>query len=266
MNGIIIVASIALTAGFILSISSIIFATPKDAQVEALIEALPGINCGACGYSGCEAYAKALVKKEVKNGLCPPGGVETTGEIAEILGEEASAIEKKIAVIKCQGHTEHTQAKMVYQGYETCQAVNSIYGGARNCQYGCLGMGDCQTVCPEDAIEIKNALAVVNKNLCTGCGLCVKSCPKAIIEILPKKFTIHVACMNTDRGALTRKGCQTGCIGCMRCQKNCEFESIKVKNFVAMIDYNKCTHCGKCVKVCPTASIVCPVMENFLIT
>ena len=263
MTEIIIVASIALTAGLILSISSIIFATPKDAQVEALTEALPGINCGACGYSGCEAYAKALAKKETTNGLCPPGGAETMREVAEILGEEAGTIEKKIAVIKCQGHSENTQAKMVYQGYDTCLAASLIYGGDGSCQYSCLGMGDCQDICPEDAIEIENGLAVVNKNLCTGCGLCVKSCPKNIIEVLPEKFTIHVACRNTDKGAQTRKVCKTGCIGCMRCKKICEFEAITVKNFVASIDYDKCTNCGKCVKVCPMNSIVCPVMENF---
>ena len=263
MIGIIIVASIALIAGLILSISSIVFATPKDEKVEALIEALPGINCGACGYSGCEAYAKALAKKETKNGLCPPGGIETTGEIAEILGEEAGIMEKKTAVIKCQGHAGNTQAKMVYQGYETCQAASFVYGGDGSCLYSCLGMGDCQRICPEDAIEIENGLAVVNKDRCTGCGLCVKSCPKEIIEVLPKKFTIHVACKNTDRGPQTRKVCKTGCIGCMRCQKICEFNAITVKNFLASIDYDKCTNCGKCVKTCPTSSIICPVMESF---
>ena len=263
MIGIIIVVSVALIAGLILSVSSIVFATPRDEKVEALTEVLPGINCGACGFSGCEAYAKALAKKETTNGLCPPGGEETALEVAEILGEKAGTIEKKVAVIKCQGHTGNTQAKMAYHGYDTCQAASSIYGGDGSCQYSCLGNGDCQVACPEDAIEIENGLAFINKHLCTGCGLCVKSCPKDIIEILPEKFTIHVSCKNTDKGAQTRKVCKTGCIGCMRCKKTCKFEAITVKNFLASLNYDKCTNCGECVKVCPVNTIVCPVMENF---
>jgi len=259
MTGIIIVASIALIAGLILSISSLIFATEKDEKVEALTEVLPGINCGACGYSGCEAYAKALAKKEAKNGLCPPGGSDVAMDVAEILGEEAGVVEKKVAVIKCQGHAGNTGIKMAYQGYDTCQAASLIYGGDGSCQYSCLGKGDCQVACPENAIEIERGLAVVAPHLCTGCSICAKICPKSIIEILPEKFNQHIACKNTDKGAETRKVCKTGCIGCMKCQKACEFSAISVKNFVAFMDYDKCINCGKCVKVCPVNAIVCPV-------
>jgi len=259
MTGIIIVASVALIAGLLLSISSLIFATEKDEKVEALTEALPGINCGACGYSGCEAYAKALAKKETQNGLCPPGGEETVIAVAEILGEEAAVMEKKIAVVKCQGHTGNTKAKMTYQGYDTCQAASLIYGGDGACQYSCLGKGDCQIACPENAIEIENGLAVVAPHLCTGCSICVKVCPKNVIDIVPKKLNQHIACKNTDKGAATRKVCQTGCIGCMKCQKACEVGAITVKNFLATIDEKTCTNCGKCVKLCPVNAIVCPV-------
>ena len=255
MIGIIIVISIALISGLILSISSIIFATPKDEKVEELTEILPGINCGACGYSGCAAYAKALVKKETKNGLCPPGGEELVLEIAEFLGEKASVMEKKIAVIKCQGHAGNTWTKMDYQGYSTCQAANLIYGGDGACQYSCLGKGDCQVACPENAIAIESDLAIIIDDLCTGCGICTKTCPKDIIEILPKKFNQHVRCKNTDKGAQTRKACKTGCIGCMRCKKVCEVDAITIKNFVAVMDYDKCTNCGECIDVCPVNTI-----------
>jgi len=261
MIGLIIVASIALLAGLLLSVSSIVFATPKDEKVEALAEALPGINCGACGYSGCEAYAVALAKKETQNGLCPPGGAEVVADIAEILGEAAGAIEKKIAVLKCQGHTGNTSAKMEYQGYDTCQAASLIYGGDGTCQYSCLGKGDCQVACPEDAIEIVDGLAVVNASLCTGCSICAKTCPKNVIDILPEKFIQHVGCKNTDKGAQTRKVCKTGCIGCMRCKKVCEFDAITVENFLATIDYDKCTNCGSCVEACPVDAIYCPLSE-----
>jgi len=259
MIGIIIVVSIALLAGLILSVSSIVFAVPKDERVEALAEVLPGINCGACGYSGCEAYAVALAKGQTQNGLCPPGGPETVEDVAEILGEAAGAMERKVAVIKCQGHIKNTQSKMEYHGYSTCQAANLIYGGDGACQYSCLGKGDCEVVCPEDAIVIENGLAVVKAHLCTGCGICVKACPKNVIDIVPEKYKHHIGCKNTDRGPLTRKACKVGCIGCMRCQKVCETEAITIQNFLADIDYEKCTNCGKCVKSCPMNSITCPI-------
>jgi len=259
MTGIIIVVGIALIAGLILSVSSLVFAVPKDERVEALAEVLPGINCGACGYTGCEAYAKALASKEVPNGLCPPGGADVAIEVAEILGEEAGTVEKKVAVIKCQGHTGNTSSKMAYQGYNTCQAVSLIYGGDGTCQYSCLGKGDCQVVCPEGAIKIVDGLAVIAQHLCTGCGICEKACPKSVIDIVPEKFKYHIACKNTDKGAQTRKACKTGCIGCMKCVKVCEFDAISVKNFVASIDYVKCTNCGKCVESCPVNAIICPI-------
>ena len=256
MIGVIIVISIALVAGLILSISAIIFATPKDEKVEELTEILPGINCGACGYSGCAAYAKALIKKETKNGLCPPGGEELVLEIAEILGEKAGTMEKKVAVIKCQGHVGNTWNKMDYHGYSTCQAASLIYGGDGACQYSCLGKGDCQGACPENAIGIESGLAVIIEDFCTGCGICTRVCPKDVIEVLPEKFNQHVRCKNTDKGAQTRKVCKTGCIGCMRCQKICEVDAITVKNFVAVMEYDKCTNCGECIDVCPVNTII----------
>jgi len=255
MIGIIIVICIALIAGLILSISGLIFAVPKDEKVEELTEVLPGINCGACGYSGCAAYAKALANNEAENGICPPGGEDTVLAVAEILGQAANTMERKVAVIKCQGHTENTGTKMDYRGINSCQAASLFYGGDRLCQYSCLGKGDCQDVCPENAITMVNGLATVVQELCTGCTICVKTCPKSIIEILPEKFNQHVRCKNIDKGAQTRKVCKTGCLGCMKCQKICELDAITVKNFVASIDYEKCTNCSDCIPACPVNSI-----------
>ena len=63
---ILIVAGIGLIAGLGLAIASIIMAVPKDEKAEAVLEILPGANCGACGYSGCAGYAKALAAGEVR--------------------------------------------------------------------------------------------------------------------------------------------------------------------------------------------------------
>ena len=253
--GVIVVAVIGLIAGLILSVASIVFAVPVDEKAQAIEGVLPGANCGACGFAGCSGYAAALAAGTAEVGLCSPGGPDVAEECAEILGVSAGSMEKKVAVIQCAGTCSVVDKKMNYDGIDSCQAATVFFGGDSACQYGCLGHGDCAAVCPENAITICNGLATVNEDLCVGCGLCAKACPKNVIIIEAQKWTQHVRCKNTDKGAETRKTCKVGCIGCMKCQKECEAEAIKVVNFNATIDYSKCTNCGHCKEVCPVKAI-----------
>ena len=64
--GIVIVAVVGLVAGLILSVASIVFNVPVDEKEEALLEGLPGANCGACGVSGCSGYAAAWQRVKQK--------------------------------------------------------------------------------------------------------------------------------------------------------------------------------------------------------
>ena len=253
--GVIVVVVIALIAGVILSVASIVFAVPVDEKAEAIAGVLPGANCGACGFAGCSGYAEALAKGEAEIGLCSPGGPDVAEECAEILGVSAGSMEKKVAIIQCAGTCSVVDKKMNYDGIDTCAAAAVFFGGDSACQYGCLGHGDCAAVCPENAITVCNGLATVNEDLCVGCGLCAKACPKNVIIIEAQKWNQHVRCKNTDKGAETRKTCKVGCIGCMKCQKECEAGAITVTNFNATIDYSKCTNCGHCKDVCPVKAI-----------
>ena len=255
MTGVIVVVVIGLIAGLVLSIAAIVFAVPVDEKQEAVRACLPGANCGACGFSGCDGYAKALADGTAEIGLCSPGGADVAEECAEILGKAAGAMEKKVALIQCAGHCDNVSTKLEYQGVATCQAVSMMYNGDSACSFGCLGYGDCVAACPENAITICNGLATVNTEVCVGCGICAKTCPKGVITIVPEKFNHHVLCINKDKGAETRKVCKTGCIGCMKCQKTCEFGAITVVNNNATIDYSKCTNCGKCAEACPVKAI-----------
>lgn len=256
MNGLIIVAVIGLIAGLILSVASIAFAVPVDERQEAVKDCLPGANCGACGFSGCEGYAKALVEDGAEIGLCTPGGTEVSEACAEILGKSAVAVDKKVAVVQCTGQIDHVATKLKYEGIDTCQAVSMMFAGDSRCAYGCLGYGDCQRSCPENAITVCQGLAIVNPKLCIGCGICTKACPKGIIALVPERFEHHVLCVNRDKGGDTRRTCTTGCIGCMKCQKTCETNAITVTDNNATIDYSKCTNCGKCAEVCPVKAIL----------
>ncbi len=252
---VIVVASIGLIAGLGLSICSVIMAVKSDETVEALRNELPGANCGACGYSGCDGYAEALAKGESKPGLCTPGGTEVNNKLGEILGISVEMTEPKVAKVLCNGTLHNTSNKMFYTGVETCKAANMLYSGTSACAFGCLGFGDCQRACMFDAITVKDGLAYVDKSKCTACSACVKACPKGIISLLPASEKATVLCCNKDKGAVAKKVCDAACIGCGKCARVCEFGAVTVENNLARIDPEKCTLCGACVESCPTKCI-----------
>ena len=249
---ILILGGIGLLAGILLSVAAVVFAVQKDEKAEEIAEALPGANCGACGFSGCSGYAAALSKGETTDtGLCAPGGAAAAAAIAAILGVEADAFQKKAAVVRCQGSWDLTDMKMEYQGMETCAAANQLFSGMGACRYGCIGYGDCLSACEYGAVTVENGLSTIHPELCKGCGKCVTACPKGLIRLLPEKRQAAVLCSNHDKGARTRQVCTVGCIGCMRCVKACEAGAVTVENFLACVDPEKCTGCGKCAEVCP---------------
>lgn len=251
---VLIVAGIGLVVGLVLAVASAVMAVPKDEKVEALTEVLPGANCGACGYSGCSGYASALAKGEAKNGACAPGGEECAKKVAAILGEEASGVEKKVAVVNCMGIAQNTEDKVNYQGVESCAGAK-LLGAKGMCSFGCLGFGDCALVCGFDAVSICNGVAKVDANLCGGCGLCASACPQKIISVVPLKEQMIVRCSNCDKGAQAKKACKVACIGCKKCEKVCEAGAVTVNNFKATVDPQKCTGCGLCIEACPQGTI-----------
>lgn len=151
-----IVSSMGLIAGVILSLATIIFHKPADEKEEALREALPGINCGACGFSGCDGYAKAMAQGEAGATNCTPGGTVTRQALSEILGVEVRDIEKIAAFVRCNGTCEYTNNKMDYTGAPTCSGANQIFGGPQACRFGCMGFGDCEAVCEYDALHVED--------------------------------------------------------------------------------------------------------------
>lgn len=253
----IIVAAVGLIFGIILTIASKLMFVPVDEKVAAIREALPGANCGGCGFAGCDDYANAFADDpNLSPTLCPVGGPGLATEIAAILGVEAGEVEEKVAMVKCQGNYGVTKQIMDADRIYTCKTAKMFYGGNWACPHGCLGMGDCQRACNYDAIRIVNGVAVIDREKCIGCGACTKVCPNNIVEMVPKKMLVHVACKSVDKGAVTRKTCEKGCIGCMKCQKSCKFDAIIIENNLARIDYTKCKNCGLCAKECPTGAIV----------
>lgn len=254
---VLLVSAIGLIAGLGLSIASAVLAVPVDEKTEKIRACLPGANCGACGFSGCDGYAEALSSGKTTNtALCSPGGKDAAEAIAEATGLAVSESVPMTAVVRCRGNRASAVDKLEYVGIESCRMAIQVFGGPKACSYGCLGFGDCVRTCPFEAITICDGVARINPDLCHACKKCVAVCPKHLISIVPKEAGIPaVLCMNHDKGAATRKECKAGCIGCMKCVKNCEVGAISVINFCAQIDPEKCVACGKCAAGCPVKCI-----------
>ena len=234
----------------------------EDPRINEVEQALPAANCGGCGHAGCRAFAEACVKADDLSDLnCPVGGNDTMASVAKILGLEATKKEPRVAYIRCNGTCDHRPKTSSFDGASTCAIAASVYSGETDCQFGCLGYGDCFDVCEFDAIDLRADLGVplILDDKCVACGKCVDACPKNLIELrkqFPKNRKIVVACRNKDKGGVARKACTVACIGCGKCEKECKFDAITIDNNLAFIDSDKCKLCRKCVSVCPTNSIL----------
>lgn len=250
-----VVGGVGLLAGVLLALASHFFYVPEDETAAKLRECLPGVNCGACGYKGCDDYAAAMSEGRAEPNLCVPGGADVSCALGEILGVVSETSEPKVAFVHCNGNCEATSKKAVYDGVQSCRAASMIYGGPETCIYGCMGYGDCAKACPVNAICVRDGIAHVDPRLCIACGLCASACPKNIITLVPKNATTAVMCNNKDKGVEAKKVCKNACIGCKKCEKSCPENAITVVDNLARIDYSKCSGCGICASVCPTKCI-----------
>jgi Na+-translocating ferredoxin:NAD+ oxidoreductase RNF subunit RnfB len=250
------VVIIGFVCAVVLVVAAKVMAVKEDERFPLVRDCLPGANCGACGFAGCDGYAKALVEKEgTPTNLCIPGADAVSKQLSEVLGVEFEDVVEKKAVVHCSGDCSSTEDSVDYRGIESCSAAKLLFGGKGKCGYGCLGFGDCKSVCPNDAVVIENGLAKICRPYCVGCGLCAKACPNSLISLVPEVKTAAVLCSNKDKGAVTRKVCTSGCIGCRKCEKVCPSQAIKVIDNVAVIDYDKCENCGACAENCTTKCI-----------
>jgi Na+-translocating ferredoxin:NAD+ oxidoreductase RNF subunit RnfB len=248
---VLVVSGIGLAAGLMLDIASLMMAVPKDEKAEAIRSMLPGANCGACGFSGCDGYAKALSAGTAKPGLCTVGGAAVAKKISDYLGCDAGTVETKVALVQCRGTAKSAGEKAEYEGIPTCAAADLVAGGGRSCRYGCLGLGDCARACDYGAISVRDGLAVIDPKRCRACSRCIAACPKHLIHFTPYWQQAVVLCSSCDRGADAVKVCQAGCIACRKCERTCPHGAIRVKNNLASVDITRCTGCGACAKVCP---------------
>lgn len=233
-----VMLALAVVVGWALGLANRRWQVLENPLVHKVWQRLPHLDCGACGYANCHAYANALVHDRAPTNLCRPGGEPTAEAVATTLGVEVQKLASVYAVVHCGARPPQKQGMRPYDGGGTCAAAN-LAGSVQACAYGCLGLGDCERSCPFDAIHVIDGLAVVDYHKCTACGNCVDACPRNIINIesFPHDDVVVVACCNRDGGKQTRAVCDVGCIACGVCQKNCKL--FKVEGNLSHLDYSR---------------------------
>jgi RnfABCDGE-type electron transport complex B subunit len=234
------------------------FYVEVDERVEAVAAVLPGSNCGACGNPSCMAVAEAMVEGTVPATACVAGGQKVADAVATIMGLEPWGVVAVISARACGGGDRAVKV-YDYYGVQSCAAAHRLAGGPLACRSGCLGMGDCVRACPFGAIALDSrGLPVIDPFKCTGCGICVKECPRGqigLLTLVPDDAPVVVRCNAHTKIKERRASCSACCIACKKCERECPHDAIHVIDLVAVIDYEKCTGCGTCVTVCPTACI-----------
>ena len=256
--------AVALALGVIIHYVSKKFHVEEDPTVMLVNEILPGVNCGACGYPSCGQFAEVLVETRDSGMSCPVGGSDLAAKLGKTLGITMAEPKPQVAVVLCQGNNDNARQTAEYLGIQDCWAATQAFAGPKQCRYSCLGLGSCIAFCDFDAMRLENGLIVIDKDLCTGCEACISACPTGVLVMQEKKAERYViACNSHDKGGITKKACDAGCIACQKCVRVCEDDAIVIDNFLAQIVQEKCTACGKCIEVCP-AKVNCIRLEHDL--
>jgi Na+-translocating ferredoxin:NAD+ oxidoreductase RNF subunit RnfB len=186
----------------------------RSGALDELLSALPGHDCGLCGYTTCRDFARALESREADHRLCSPAGQESGTYLEQVLGAERAA--PRLAFVRCSGG-DRALPLFAYKGARGCGIAAGFYAGARQCETACLGFGDCAQACPLGALGMKDGVAVVKAERCTGCGLCLKACPHGLISLVDRAARWQVTCSSRTRPDLRRAECPVACTACGDC-------------------------------------------------
>lgn len=247
----------------ILAIASKVLYVEEDPRIEVVTEALPGANCGGCGYAGCEAYAAAVINDpDVPPNKCCAGGPDIAIRVAELTGKAAGEAEPMVAFRRCLKTEGKVAKKFEYAGIMSCAAAKLVADGPDACAYSCLGYGDCVRACPFDAMWLEDGMVHIAPDKCTSCGTCVRTCPNNILELIPRRARVMVFCSSRDKGKAVKDVCEVGCISCGACVKKCPAQCITMEEDRIVIDHKACLAFGPecrevCVEKCPRNILRC---------
>ena len=131
VEAVVMMGGLGLLVGAGLAVASKIFYVYVDPLIVEIDEALPGANCGGCGYPGCSANAEAIVAGKAAPNSCVAAGPEVAEIIAGILGVTVAAKEPDIARPGCYYGVQDADLKYAYDGLDDCRAAAMLKGMAR---------------------------------------------------------------------------------------------------------------------------------------
>jgi electron transport complex protein RnfB len=232
-----------------------VYEDPRIGEVEEL---LPKSNCGACGLPGCRGFAEKVVAGEIVPAQCSVSSEEQQQSIARYLGVDAGNVEKRVARLACGGGKHVAYMRAQYSGLSTCRAATVIGGGGKECAWGCLGLGDCVSVCEFGALSLdRHGLPQVDADKCTACGDCVDACPKFLFSIQAVSHKLWVACKNHADADTAEAACEVACTACGRCVADAGPELMQLNDNLAVVDYSSNAQLTrKAIERCPTGAIV----------
>lgn len=161
-----------------------------------------------------------------------------------------------------------------------CASKNDEETTRAICGHGCIGCGECETACPQDAVQIINNCAVIDYDKCVGCVACTVKCKKKIIvdkihDLTKVKDTVAFVkcrggkktkakfdalgienCKDASKVRSAAMGlCTYGCVGLGECTEVCRFDAIHIVDGTAKVDPEKCVGCLDCTFACPNKLI-----------
>ncbi len=266
LDSALVLGGVGLFFGFLIAMANKKFYVWEDPRISEVEELLPNSNCGACGQPGCRAFAEGVVSGKFQPSGCTVMGEEALSDVANYLGVDAGEANKRVARLLCAGGKEEAARNSDYAGLESCKAAASVAGGGKACNWGCLGLADCESACLLDAIYMNdNLLPVVIPERCTACNDCVVACPKDLFVLMPIEQKLIVQCKNLLKGDAAEDLCSVACNTCNRCVADSEPGVIEMIDNLAVINYEKNELTDpKAVSRCPTGAIVWVEGQQFV--
>lgn len=258
LSSVAVLGSLGLLFGILIAVATKKLWVWEDPRIDDVTGMLPGSNCGACGQAGCRAFAEAVIGGTVQPAQCSVMNADGVKAVANYLGVEAGAANRRVARLLCGGGSDLSVRNAEYRGLETCAAAAAVAGGGMGCSWACVGLADCERSCAFDAIFMNDRnLPVVIPALCTACGDCVEACPKDLFTLMPAEQKLIVQCRSLLEGEAADRLCAAACNACGRCVVDAAAGLIQIENGLAVIDYSKNALANPAAtRRCPTNAIV----------